>query len=232
MREKNYFMSQIEKESLLTVEEEKELGKKAFAGDNAARNRLVTANLRFVIKIAGKYRNQGLDFEDLISEGTDGLIIAASKFNPEKNNRFITYAVWWIRQSIQKALYETGRDVKIPQNRKEEFKSSRWNMASLDAVYGDDENGDTLGNTITDSRSRTPEEAFLRKEEVLAVTKGIDSLKPKEKLVIKMRYGLDCEEKSLADIGKVLDFSKEGVRQIEKKALIKLQNELCSGISA
>lgn len=169
MKGNKFFMNQIEKESLLSVE--KELVKKAWVGNKDARNKLVTSNLRFVVKIAGNYRGQGLDFEDLVSEGIEGLIIAATKFNPSKDNKFITYAVWWIRQSIQKALYETGRNVKLPQNRKDEFLSSKWKMASLDAVYGEDEDADTLGNFISDSRIKNSEEMYIQKEISLALKK-------------------------------------------------------------
>lgn len=226
MKANRFFMGQIEKDSLLTVENEKELIKKAWEGDRAARNKLVTSNLRFVIKIATKYRNRGLSFEDLISAGCEGLIIAASKFNPSKDNRFITYAVWWIRQSIQKALLETSRNVRLPMNRKDELMSSKWNMASLDVAYGDENDGETFGNSISDSRVRNPEESYIQKETNSSITKGISSLTEKEQMVIKMRYGFGGEEKSLADIGKILNFSKEGVRQIEKKAIRKLHDDI------
>ena len=227
MRVNNFYMNQLDGIPLLTVEEERELVKKSWEGDKKARDKLVTSNLRFVVKIANQYKNQGLAEEDLICEGNAGLLIAAKKFDPSKENRFITYAVWWIKQSIQKALYETGRNVKIPLNRKDEFKSSKWKMASLDAVYTDEENGDSLGTSLIDERFFSPEDDFIRKEQKKAVVKELSKLSKKEQTVLKMRYGLaENEEMSLQQISKVLDYTKEGIRKIEQRGLKNLRDAL------
>lgn len=107
---------------LLSPEEETEVALKAKQGDKAARDRILTSNMRFVIKIAAKYRNRGLDFEDLISEGYIGLIKALDHFEPSKGWHFISYAVWWIRQNISKAIIDTGHTIRLPVNRDAEVR--------------------------------------------------------------------------------------------------------------
>ena len=107
---------------LLSSEEETEVALKAKQGDKAARDRILTSNMRFVIKIAAKYRNRGLDFEDLISEGYIGLIKALDHFEPSKGWHFISYAVWWIRQNISKAIIDTGHTIRLPVNRDAEVR--------------------------------------------------------------------------------------------------------------
>jgi len=115
------YMREISRVPLLNREEEESLARRAAAGDNAAREKLVKANLRFVISIAQKYRGQGLPLEDLISEGNLGLLTAVERFDVEKGYRFITYAVWWIRQSIAKAISEKGRMIRLPISKKNEL---------------------------------------------------------------------------------------------------------------
>lgn len=107
---------------LLSPEEETEVALKAKQGDKDARDRILTSNMRFVIKIAAKYRNRGLDFEDLISEGYIGLIKALDHFEPSKGWHFISYAVWWIRQNISKAIIDTGHTIRLPVNRDAEVR--------------------------------------------------------------------------------------------------------------
>lgn len=115
------YLSQIDKIPLLTYDEEYELAKKAKNGDKRAREKLITANLRFVVSIAKKYRGQGMPLEDLINEGNIGLMTAIDKYEPEKGYHFISYAVWWIRQSILKALAEQSRPIRLPLNRSNEL---------------------------------------------------------------------------------------------------------------
>lgn len=111
-----YYLNDLSKIPLLTADEEKELTAKAAAGSKEAKNKLVQSNLRFVFAIAKTYRGNGLELADLISEGNIGLMTAADRFKPSKEVHFITYAVWWIRQSIQKAIYDKGRAVRLPSN--------------------------------------------------------------------------------------------------------------------
>ncbi|WP_191016025.1 sigma-70 family RNA polymerase sigma factor [Treponema zioleckii] len=115
------YMAQVGKIPLLSADEETELLKKASKGDVSAKNRIVESNLRFVVKIARDYLNRGLDFEDLVNEGNAGLMTAVDHFDPSMNVRFITYAVWWIRQTISKAVNEKGRMIRLPLNKVNEL---------------------------------------------------------------------------------------------------------------
>lgn len=114
-------LNEINKISLLSNEKEVELAKKAASGDKAARDLLVSSNMRFVVNVAKKYQNRGLDLEDLISEGYVGLLEAVTRFDVDRGYHFISYAVWWIRQSILKAVYEKGRAIRLPMNRTNEI---------------------------------------------------------------------------------------------------------------
>lgn len=115
------YLKEINKIPLLSYEEESELAKKAAAGDQVAKNKIVNANLRFVVNVAKKYQKKGLELEDLISEGNIGLLSAIEKFDVSKGYHFISYAVWWIRQSILKAICEKSRAIRLPQNRANEL---------------------------------------------------------------------------------------------------------------
>lgn len=115
------YLKEINKIPLLTPEEETELAVKAQAGDKAAKNKIANANLRFVVNVAKKYQNHGIELTDLISEGNIGLLTAIEKFDPAKGYRFISYAVWWIRQSILKAVCEKSRAIRLPLNRANEL---------------------------------------------------------------------------------------------------------------
>ncbi len=115
------YLKEINKIPLLSYEEETELAKKAAAGDKLAKNKIINANLRFVVNVAKKYQKKGLELEDLISEGNIGLLTAIDKFDVSKGYHFISYAVWWIRQSILKAICEKSRAIRLPQNRANEL---------------------------------------------------------------------------------------------------------------
>ena len=115
------YLKEINKIPMISHEEEVELAQKAQAGDTVAKNKLVNANLRFVVNVAKKYQNHGLDLTDLISEGNIGLLTAVEKFDVTKGYHFISYAVWWIRQSILKAICEKSRAIRLPLNRANEL---------------------------------------------------------------------------------------------------------------
>ncbi len=125
------YMARIARGDLLSHKEEVELGRRARAGDPAARRRLVEKNLRLAVAVAKKFRGQGLPFEDLIQEGNIGLMKAVDKFDPEMGNRFSTYATWWIRQSIQRAVGDKGREIRLPAHMNEKLRKVRKAQGEL-----------------------------------------------------------------------------------------------------
>ena len=257
------YLKEINKVPLLTREEEVELAQKAKAGDKAARDRMIKANLRFVVRVAKKYQNHGLDLTDLISEGNIGLITAIEKFEPSRGYHFISYAVWWINQSILKALSEKSRAIRLPLNRANElvrieYASNLINgtlseseeveqiaemlnmpqskvrellaisngMVSLDAKASSSESDNTVvGDYFEDQTYDRPEEHTVEtalKDDVNCLLK---TLRPNEEKIIRLRYGLNgYKPMSLQEIGEKCNLTKERVRQIEKKAIFRLQN--------
>ena len=257
------YLRDINKIPLLTREEEVELAQKAKKGDKAAKDKIVNANLRFVVKVAKKYQNHGLDLIDLISEGNIGLINAIEKFEPERGYHFISYAVWWINQSILKAVSEKSRAIRIPLNRANdlvriEYASNLINgvmseakeceeiasmlnmteaqvrdlisinheMVSLDAkVNSSDSDNTVFGDFFEDQINAGPEANAVGQALTEDIDDLLETLKPNEAKVIRMRYGLNgVKPMSLQEIGDECNLTKERVRQIEKKAIVRLQN--------
>lgn len=257
------YLKEINSIPLLTREEEIELSQKAKNGDKAARDKMIKANLRFVVRVAKKYQNHGLDLTDLISEGNIGLINAIEKFEPSRGYHFISYAVWWINQSILKAVSEKSRAIRLPLNRANElvrieYASNLINgtlseseeveqiagmlnmpeskvrellaisngMVSLDAKVSASENDNSVvGDYYEDETYARPEEHTVE----VALKDDVDSLlktlRPNEQKVIRLRYGLNgYKPMSLQEIGEECNLTKERVRQIEKKAIFRLQN--------
>ena len=257
------YLKEINSIPLLTREEEIELSQKAKNGDKAARDKMIKANLRFVVRVAKKYQNHGLDLTDLISEGNIGLINAIEKFEPSRGYHFISYAVWWINQSILKAVSEKSRAIRLPLNRANElvrieYASNLINgtlseseeveqisemlnmpeskvrellaisngMVSLDAKVSASENDNSVvGDYYEDETYAKPEEHTVE----VALKDDVDSLlktlRPNEQKVIRLRYGLNgYKPMSLQEIGEECNLTKERVRQIEKKAIFRLQN--------
>ena len=259
------YLKEINKIPLLSNEEEVELAEKAAAGDKLAKNKIINANLRFVVTIAKKYQKKGLDIEDLISEGNIALINAIEKFDVSKGYRFISYAVWWIRQSILKAICEKSRPIRLPLNRanelvriehaKKELYSTGLSlneedeitevanmlnmdsthvreminiskeMASLDSeIYGKDNSYITMGEMLEDTRYAAPDTKLIEEDMNRELNDVIDTLKPNEAQVLRMRYGLDGQKPmSLKEVGEAFDLTKERIRQIEKIAIKRMR---------
>jgi RNA polymerase primary sigma factor len=258
------YMNEINKIPLLSAEEENALAVKAKNGDKNAAEKIIKANLRFVVKIANEYINQKnavFDITDLISEGNIGLLSAIDHFDPSKGIKFISYAVWWIRQAILKALGEHGRSIRLPQNKAYELTKIEKARKLIDNTLPEYEqfskiaeltgleektvqdlmfltqgtvsletpidkkeaDSDTIGDMI-ESSDRDPEDNLMEKSLHQEVRKAIKLLKPREELVLRLRYGFDGEEpKSLKEIGTSYGLTKERVRQIEKTAIHSLQ---------
>lgn len=211
---------------LLSREEEEKLMVSAAAGNKVAQKKLVEANLRFVVKIASLYKGKGLDLEDLVSEGNAGLMIAAQKVDPDKKVRFITYAAWWIRQSITKALYDSGKAVRIPLNRKDEFSTDKWDSVSIYDNIGASESKEiSLCDSIADDKYENPEENLFSKFDEESLRYAFSQLSDMEKAIIVYRFGLNGEERlMLTEVGEKLGISREAVRQKEIKILNKIRS--------
>lgn len=257
------YLKEINKIPMISHEEEVELAQKAQAGDTAAKNKLVNANLRFVVNVAKKYQNHGLDLSDLISEGNLGLLTAVEKFDVSKGYHFISYAVWWIRQSILKAICEKSRAIRLPLNRANELvqieharklvgtkKTEQQEyeeigamlnmepahvrdminisreMVSLDAEVNDSDNGHTkVADFFEDNAYDRPEEKAIEQSMHEEIDGVINTLRPNEARVIRMRYGLNgAKPMSLKEVGEEFDLTKERIRQIEKHAIVRLQH--------
>ena len=256
------YLKEINKIPLLTAEQETKLALKAKAGDKAARNAIVNANLRFVITVAKKYLKSGLEFEDLISEGNIGLLTAVDKFDPTKGYKFISYAVWWIRQSILKAICEKSRAIRLPSNKANEIvqidqarravagnKTEEQEIAeiaemlnmdsshvremvnlskemvSLDAETKAGDGISTVGEFLEDTTSPKPEDNAIENAMKDEIDTVLDTLKPNEAKVLRLRYGLNgYKQMSLKEAGDICNLTKERVRQIEKHAIVRMQH--------
>lgn len=215
------YFNDLKRIPLLTREEEAELAKKAKAGDKVAREKVLKANLRFVIKVAKEYTGRGLELCDLISEGNIGLMTALDHYEAERGYRFISYAVFWIKQAVQKAILDKANAIRMPCSKPYQG----FKMQSLDApIKSDNMDSQTHLSFLRDTKNKTPEEQALHNDLVNIVDAGLDTLKDREKQVLAMRFGLKGSkgDMSLLQVGQILQLSKERVRQIEQHALFKL----------
>ncbi|MFN2601902.1 MAG: RNA polymerase sigma factor RpoD/SigA [Gemmatimonadaceae bacterium] len=246
---------------LITREEEVLLAQRIRLHDQEALDKLVRSNLRFVVSVAKKYQNQGVSLSDLINEGNLGLIRAAHKFDETKGIKFISYAVWWIRQSILQALAEQSRIVRVPLNRagalhrigkrastllqelgrqpthleiaeglditeEEVAKTMLISQVhlSLDAPMTPGEDNRLL-DYLPDNTNRTPDEQTFEKALSEAIEESLAGLKERESKILRLYFGLDGEDPmTLEDIGTLLGITRERVRQIKEKALLKLRH--------
>ena len=241
------YLQEIGREDLITVEEEVELAGRIRKGDRRALEKLTKANLRFVVSVAKQYQNQGLSLPDLINEGNLGLIKAAEKFDETRGFKFISYAVWWIRQSILQALAEQSRIVRLPLNQVgslnkiskalSKFEQENERRPSADEIA--DELGlpvDKIADTLkVQGRHISVDAPFVDGEDnslldVLVkslskeIDRALDTLSDREKMIIKMFFGIGGQEKTLEEIGDTYGLTRERVRQIKEKAIRRLRN--------
>ena len=255
------YLKEIGRVPLLTAQQEADLARAAQAGDEDARRRLSEANLRLVVSVAKRYAGRGLPFLDLIQEGNLGLMKAAEKFEPDRGFKFSTYATWWIRQSITRAIADQGRTIRIPVHLVESInrvkktagellrKNGREPTAeelavrldmepdrirellqlaqdpiSLETPVGEEEDAH-LEDFIQDEEAGIPADEAgrqLLRRELLGVLK---SLTPREERLITLRFGLeDGRARTLEELGREFNVTRERVRQIEAKALRKLRH--------
>lgn len=255
------YLKEIGKVPLLSAQEEIELAEKMHNGDEYAKKRLAEANLRLVVSIAKRYVGRGMLFLDLIQEGNLGLIKAVEKFDYTKGYKFSTYATWWIRQAITRAIADQARTIRIPvhmvetinklirvsrqllqelgrdprvdeiaaemnmsEDRVREIMKIAQEPVSLETPIGEEEDS-ILGDFIPDSDAPAPSEmaAFtLLKEQLIDV---LDTLTAREAKVLKLRFGLDDgRSRTLEEVGKEFNVTRERIRQIEAKALRKLRH--------
>jgi len=202
---------------------------------------LIDGNLRFVITVAKQYQNQGLDLEDLIAEGNVGLLKAIQNFDWTKKLRFISYAVWWIRQSIFQSLNENSRTIRLPVNIVQEMQKQKKILKSIDDFEQNDkfanlpttssynrinEDGDEFITLISDSNGEMPDDPFDTKTQLVTkLMTMLNILDSREKGIISEYFGLSGKSKTLEEIGVGLNLTKERVRQIKEKALRKLRND-------
>jgi RNA polymerase primary sigma factor len=254
------YFKEISRIPLLNREEEDEAARAAAQGNIAARNKLINSNLRFVITVAKKYQGLGIPLADLINEGNIGLIKAVEKFDVNRGYHFISYAVWWIRQSILKALYEKSKLIRLPANHAnnlihiekaqkmlagdsenqvqeiaqmlnirehyvEDIMAISREVVSLEKLVDTDTGVSSLGNFVADNRYDDPEQAAMKKSLEHDIEEMLSTLDNKEAEVIRLHYGLGKRiPMSLSEIGDRFNLTKERIRQIEEKALLRLKN--------
>ncbi|MBS5945581.1 RNA polymerase sigma factor RpoD [Peptoniphilus gorbachii] len=255
------YLKEIGKISLLTADEEVEIAKRMEAGDELAKKELAEANLRLVVSIAKRYVGRGMSFLDLIQEGNLGLMKAVDKFDYTKGFKFSTYATWWIRQAITRAIADQARTIRIPVHmvetinklvrvqrqlvqdlgrdplpeeiaaemsldveRVREIQKIAQEPVSLETPIGEEEDSH-LGDFIPDDEILSPQDAAtftLLKEQLNSV---LETLTDREKKVLTLRFGLDDgRARTLEEVGKEFDVTRERIRQIEAKALRKLRH--------
>ena len=259
------YLKEIGTVPLLTAEEELELAKRKSEGDPVAKDKLIEANLRLVVSIAKRYTGRGMSFLDLVQEGNLGLIKGVEKFDYEKGYKLSTYATWWIRQSVTRALADHARTIRVPVHMVEtinrmskmqrkltlelgyepstqelanalditeekvlEIMQIAREPASLETPIGEEDDSN-LGDFVADNNTVTPEaniESVMLREHIDVL---LEDLKEREKEVIILRFGLrDGHPRTLEEVGKEFNVTRECIRQIEAKALRKLRNPVRS----
>ena len=259
------YLKEIGTVPLLTAEEEYSLAMKKQEGDEYAKQRLIEANLRLVVSIAKRYTGRGMSFLDLVQEGNLGLIKGVEKFDPEKGFKLSTYATWWIRQSVTRALADQARTIRVPvhmvetinkmskmqrkltlelgyepsvkelaehldmtEEKVQEIMQIAREPASLETPIGEEDDSN-LGDFVADANVLSPEgnvESVMLREHIDSL---LDDLKERERQVIVLRFGLeDGYPRTLEEVGREFNVTRERIRQIEAKALRKLRNPVRS----
>lgn len=261
-RSLDLYLKEINNTALLTREQERDLAKRIRKGDEKALHALVKANLRFVVSIAKQYVNQGLSLADLVNEGNLGLIKAAYRFDEKRGYKFISYAVWWIRQAMLQALAEQSRIVRLPLNRAGTLyrigKAARQldqelgrnpevseiadklklphdevrdtmqianSHLSLDASFGNDQEENSLVDYLADDNLESPDEQTYVNALSDDMQKALDTLTDRERQILSLYFGIEGEEPlTLEEIGKRMNLTRERIRQIKEKAILRLRH--------
>ena len=219
------YLREIAKLPRLTVDEERALGACIQLNrDQASLSRLVESNLRFVVSYAKRYRGLGVPFLDLIHEGNLGLIEAARRFDPSRNVKFITYAVWWIRQSIMHVIAEQSRAFSFPPKLFPVIHLTGEDL-SLNQPIRPGDGVRELGDTIASDDLPAIDDEIIHQESIDDLAHALLELDGKERQVVRLRYGLgDDQPRTLQEIGDLMHLSRERVRQIESRAKDKLRH--------
>jgi len=211
----NIYLDEIGRESLLSEEEERRLSARIKAGDERALNKLIQANLRFVVTIARSYQGKGLSMDDLVSEGNMGLMKAAAKYDSERGLRFVNYAVVFIRQQIEKALKQESAELRV-ENAKNGL------SRSVDAPLGNRANMSLL-SVLSDVNSPLADVRVYDSAIAEAVEYALRSLSEREHQVIAAYYGIEQEHLTMAEIAEDMQLKRERVRQIRNRAVRRLR---------
>lgn len=257
------YLTDIGRVPLLTAEQEVELSKRIEEGDSVARQKLCEANLRLVVSIAKRYINRGMGLLDIIQEGNLGLLKAVERFDYKKGFKFSTYATWWIRQAITRAIADQAKTIRVPVHMVEtinRFMRTQRNLTqlynreptitelaeelgvteskvlqiqqiaqdtvSLDTPIGDGEDEESrLFEFIEDTNEETPDGEYLRKQLRETIFSVLNTFTPREEKVLRLRYGLDDgRPRTLEEVGKQFNVTRERIRQIEERALKKFRS--------
>jgi RNA polymerase primary sigma factor len=244
------YLKDIRKLTVMTPERERELSERMLSSNITDREKedikkeILEGNLRFVITVSKQYQNQGLDFPDLIAEGNYGLMKAIENFDWSKKLRFISYAVWWVRQSILQSLNENARTIRLPVNVVQELHKAKKELdnsgvelpekfvslpytVNLDSPLN--EEGDTLMDVLNNPNAELADADMNTEQTLKDMLLGmLDVLDERERIIVEDYFGLSGSTRTLEDIGNDFDLTKERVRQIKEKALRKLRNETSS----
>ena len=241
------YLKDIRKLTVMTPERERVLSEKMLSDNTTAEEKekikkeLLEGNLRFVITVSKQYQNQGLDFPDLVAEGNYGLLKAIENFDWSKKLRFISYAVWWVRQSILQSLNENARTIRLPVNVVQELHKAKKELDNVGVELPDklvnlpytvnldsplNEDGDTLMDVLNNPNAEMADSGLSTEQTLKDKLVGmLDVLDERERVIVEDYFGLSGSTRTLEDIGNDFDLTKERVRQIKEKALRKLRNE-------